>query len=132
MIYVTDTHPFVFYALGLTNKLGRNALRAFTRAEKHQDTVHIPSVCFFELALLIEGEKIRASLPFSDWKQKMETAGTFVVEPLTWEDIAEASALTVLVDPFDRLIAGTANRLHCPLITCDGRITDSRLVTTVW
>jgi PIN domain nuclease of toxin-antitoxin system len=132
MIYVTDTHPFVFYALGLTRKLGRNALRVFTRAENHQDMVRIPSVCFFELALLVESGKIRASLSFPDWKQKMETSGAFVVEPLTWEDIAEAYALTVLVDPFDRLIAGTANRLRCPLITRDSRIAESRLVATTW
>ncbi len=42
MIYVTDTHPFVFYALGATKRLERAALRVFTRAEKHQDTIYIP------------------------------------------------------------------------------------------
>ena len=68
MIYVTDTHPFVFYALGTTRKLGRNALRVFTRAEKRQDTIYIPSICFFELALLVEGGKVRSPMPFSDWK----------------------------------------------------------------
>ena len=52
--------------------------------------------------------------------------------PFTWADIAEAYALAVLIDPFDRLIVGTANRLHCPLITRDGRIAESHLVATVW
>ena len=42
MIYVTDTPPFVFYALGATKRLERAALRVFTRAEKHQDTIYIP------------------------------------------------------------------------------------------
>ena len=46
MIYVTDTHPFVFYATGATKKLGRAALRTFTRAENQQATIYIPSVCF--------------------------------------------------------------------------------------
>ncbi len=132
MMYVTDTHPFVFYALGVTRKLGRHALRIFSRAEKRQDTICIPSVCFFELALLIEGGKVRSPLLLSDWKERMETSGTFLIVPLTWEDIAEAYALTALVDPFDRLIAGTAKRLHCPLITRDSRIADSSLVATVW
>ena len=63
MIYVTDTHPFVFYALGTTRKLGRNALRVFTRAEKRQDMIYIPSICFFELALLVEGGKVRSPMP---------------------------------------------------------------------
>ena len=132
MIYVTDTHPFVFYALGTTRKLGRNALRVFTRAEKRQDTIYIPSICFFELALLVEGGKVRSPMPFSDWKERLEASGAFLIEPLTWADIAEAYALAVLVDPFDRPIVGTANRLHCPLITRDGRIAESHLVATVW
>ncbi|MGH7966565.1 MAG: type II toxin-antitoxin system VapC family toxin [Candidatus Binatia bacterium] len=132
MTYVTDTHSFVFYALGATKKLGRAALRAFTRAEKRQDTIYIPSVCFFELVLLVEGGKVRSPMPFSEWKEQIETAGAFIVEPLTWEDIAQAYTLAALVDPFDRLIVGTANRLRCPLITRDNRIIESRLVASVW
>lgn len=82
MIYVTDTHPFVFYALGITRKLGKTALRAFTRAEKRQDTIFIPSICFFELALLLESGKIRSSRPLTEGKEHVKTAGTFIVEPL--------------------------------------------------
>jgi PIN domain nuclease of toxin-antitoxin system len=37
-----------------------------------------------------------------------------------------------LVDPFDRLIAGTAIRLDAPLITGDERIRASGLVRTIW
>ena len=132
MIYVTDTHPLVFYAIGKTEKLGRRAVRAFAQAEKRQATIYIPTACFFELALLLESGKVRTALPFPRWKERMEGSGSFIVESLTWEDIAEARALARLVDPFDRLIAGTANRLRCPLITRDGRIAESRLVATVW
>jgi len=132
MTYVTDTHPFVFYVLGTTKQLGRAALRAFTWAEKPQDTIYIPSICFFELVLLMEGGKVCSPIPFSEWKEQMEAAGTFIVEPLTWEDIIQAYTLVTLVDPFDRLIVGTANRLCCPLITRDNRIAASRLVTVVW
>lgn len=132
MIYVTDTHPFVFYALGITRKLGKAALKAFIRAEKRQDTILIPSICFFELALLLESGKIRSSRPLTEWKEHVETAGTFIVESLSWADIAEAHALSLLIDPFDRLIVGTANRLGCPLITRESRITESRTVPIVW
>ena len=132
MIYVTDTHPFVFYAIGKPENLGRKALRAFTRAERRQATLHIPTVCFFELALLLECGKVRAALPFPEWKTRVENSGSFIIEPLTWEDIEEARSLTALVDPFDRLIAGTANRLRCPLITRDRRVTRSQLVATEW
>jgi PIN domain nuclease of toxin-antitoxin system len=36
------------------------------------------------------------------------------------------------VDPFDRLIAGTAIRLDAPLITGDELIHASGLVRTIW
>ena len=132
MNYVTDTHPFVFYAMGETRKLGRHALRAFARAEQRQGTIYIPTVCFFELALLLENDKLRSALPFPEWKTRVEEAGSFIVEPLLWEDIEQARLLPRLPDPFDRLIAGMANRIGCPLITRDDRITQSRRVATVW
>jgi PIN domain nuclease of toxin-antitoxin system len=47
-------------------------------------------------------------------------------------DVREARGLAALVDPFDRLIAGTAIRLDLPLITGDERIRTSGLVRTVW
>jgi PIN domain nuclease of toxin-antitoxin system len=132
MTFVADTHPLVFYAIGATKKLGRKAARAFAQAERRQATIYIPTACFFELALLLETGKVRTSLPFPQWKARVEGSGSFIVESLTWEDIVEARSLAALVDPFDRLIAGTANRLRCPLITRDSRIAESRLVATVW
>jgi PIN domain nuclease of toxin-antitoxin system len=132
MIYVTDTHPLVFYSIGETRKLGRRALRAFLDAEKKKAIIYIPTVCFFELALLLEGGRIQSPFSFAEWKERVEELGGFIVEPLTWEDIEEARALVQLRDPFDRLIAGTANRLHCPLITRDREVTASRLVVTAW
>jgi PIN domain nuclease of toxin-antitoxin system len=132
MICVTDTHPFIFYATGVTKKLSRAALRTFTRAENGRATIYIPTVCFFELSLLLEGGSLRSNVPFAEWKRKVEASGAFLIESLTWEDVEEARALRALVDPFDRLIAGVANRLQCPLITRDERITDSGLVATIW
>ncbi len=132
MNYVTDTHPFVFYTNGETRKLGRQALRAFTRAERKRSTIYIPTVCFFELALLLENDKLRSALPFPEWKARVEEAGSFIVEPLVWEDVEQARWLPQALDPFDRLIAGMANRIGCPLITRDDRITRSRRVATMW
>jgi PIN domain nuclease of toxin-antitoxin system len=71
-------------------------------------------------------------MPFPEWKVRVEESGSFIIEPLTWEDIEEARSLAVFVDPFDRLIAGTANRLRCPLITRDRQIAESRLAAVVW
>jgi PIN domain nuclease of toxin-antitoxin system len=130
--FVTDTHGFVFYAMGKIGMIGRRARRAFSNAEKRRATVFIPTVCFFELALLLDSGKVRSSLPFPEWKTRVEKSGTFVIEPLTWEDVYEAQGLVALADPFDRLIAGIANRLQSPLITRDSVLVDSGLVETLW
>jgi PIN domain nuclease of toxin-antitoxin system len=132
MNYVTDTHPLVFYTIGQTRKLGTHALRAFTGAEKRQATVYIPTVCFFELLLLLESNKLYSPLSFPEWKTRVEETGSFIIEPLIWEDIEQARLLPTLTDPFDRLIAGVANRIGCSLITRDDNISRSRQVATVW
>ena len=132
MTYVTDTHALVLYAIGKTARLGRKALRAFAQAERRRATIYIPTVCFFELSLLLESGKLSSNMSFPEWKTRVEQSGLFVVEPLVWEDIEEARSLQALVDLFDRLISGAANRLHSPLITRDSQIVESRMVETVW
>ena len=132
MIFVTDTHAFVFYAIGKIGMIGRSARRAFANAERRRATIHIPTVCFFELALLLESGKVRSSLQLPEWKARVEQSGSFVIEPLTWEDVYEAQSLVALADPFDRLIAGIANRLQSPLLTRDSKLVDSGLVETLW
>jgi len=46
--------------------------------------------------------------------------------------VDEARNLGVLVDPFDRLIAGAALRLGLALLTNDDLITGSNRVRTYW
>ena len=132
MTFVTDTHGFVFYAMGKIELIGRRGRRAFAQAEKRRATIYIPTVCFFELSLLLDSGKVRSNRPFSEWKAGIERSGSFIIEPLTWEDVDEARSLISLTDPFDRLIAGIANRLHSPLITRDSELVDSGLLDTLW
>jgi len=132
MTFVTDTHGFVFYALGKVESLGRRARRVFAQAEKRRATIYIPTICFFELSLLFDSGKVRSDRSFSEWKAGIERSGSFIVEPLTWEDVDEARSLLSLTDPFDRLIAGIANRLQSPLITRDSELVDCGVVETLW
>ena len=104
----------------------------FRRAEEERDRVHVPAVCFFEIALLLERGRIRSHLDFDAWHDLVAEHPSLPVERLGWDDIRGARALTGLVDPFDRLIAGTAMRLEVPLLTNDERIRRSGLVRTVW
>jgi PIN domain nuclease of toxin-antitoxin system len=80
----------------------------------------------------VERGRVKSSLRFEDWHDRVVQVPGFPVEPMLWEDLREARGLAALVDPFDRLIAGTALRLDAPLITGDQRIRTSGLVRTVW
>ena len=87
--------------------MSRKCAQIFRRAEQQRDRVHAPIVCFFELAMLLERGRVKSSLLFADWHDRVAQFPALPIEPLVWEDVREARGLAVLVDPFDRLIAGT-------------------------
>jgi PIN domain nuclease of toxin-antitoxin system len=130
--YVADTHALVFFATGDLRRLSPKGRRIFERAEAQRDRVHIPVICFFEVALLLEHGRLRSRLSFEDWYSLIAAHPGLPVEGLMWDDIREARGLAGLADPFDRLIAGTALRLDAPLVTNDARIRASGLVRTIW
>jgi len=130
--YVADTHALVFFATGQLRRMSPRCRNIFRRAEEERDRVHVPSVCFFEIALLLERGRLRSRVDFDAWHALVATHRGLPIEPLAWEDIREARGLAGLVDPFDRLIAGTALRLEAPLLTDDERIRQSGLVRTIW
>ncbi len=132
MVYVTDTHTLVFYAAGALRRMSRRCVRIFRRAEEQRDRVHVPAICFFEMALLFERGRIKSQPGLDECHAVIAAFPGLPIEPLGWDDIREARGLARLVDPFDRLIAGTALRLDVPLLTNDERIRASGLVRTIW
>ena len=58
MNYVTDTHALVFFATGKAARMSRKCAQIFHRAEQQRDRVHVPVVCFFELAMLLERGRV--------------------------------------------------------------------------
>ena len=132
VIYVADTHALVFFATGQLRRMSPRCRNIFRRAEEERDRVHVPAVCFFEIALLLERGRIRSRIDFDAWYDLVAAHPGLPIERLGWDDIREARGLRNLVDPFDRLIAGTALRLEVPLLTNDERMRRSGLVRTVW
>jgi len=130
--YVTDTHALIYFATRDLRRMSAAATRIFHRAREQRDRVHVPVVCLFELALLLERGRVRSRMSFVEWHAMLAREAGLPLEPLTWGDVSEARGLAALGDPFDRLIAGTAVRLDAPLITSDERIRRSGLVPTVW
>jgi PIN domain nuclease of toxin-antitoxin system len=130
--YVTDTHALVFFATGDLRRMSARCRRIFERAEAQRDRVHVPVICFFEVALLLERGRLQSRLSFEDWHRLIAAHPGLPIEALEWDDIREARGLVRLADPFDRLITGTALRLDVPLLTNDERIRTSGAVRTVW
>ena len=96
MTYVTDTHALVFFASGNAARISRKCVQIFRRAQQERDRVHIPVVCFFELAILLERGRVKSSLSFDDWHDRVVQFPGLPIEPLVWEDIREARGLAAL------------------------------------
>jgi hypothetical protein len=50
--YAADTHALVFFATGQLRHMSPRCRSIFRRAEEKRDRVHVPAMCFFEIALL--------------------------------------------------------------------------------
>lgn len=132
MIYVTDTHPLVFWASDRRRRLGKRARRIFQEVEQGKHSVIVPVVVLEESARLVEKRVIRLSVPFRRWAEELDRSANFQVQPYTIEILFESLSLAAIRDPADRTIVATARHLRCPLITADGIIQDGKWLDTVW
>ena len=132
MIYVTDTHPLVFWASNRRERLGKRARRIFQEVEQGKHSVIVPLVVLEETARLVERKVVRLSVPFRRWAEELDRSANFQVQPYTIEILLESIALSAIRDPADRAIAATARHLRCPLITADEIVQDGKWVETVW
>ena len=132
MIYVTGTHPLVFWASDRKRRLGKRAQRIFEEVEQGKHSVIMPIAVLEEAAGLVEKKVIRLAVPFRRWAAELDRSANFQVQPYTIEILLESVALTAIRDPADRAIVATARHLRCPLITADEIIQDGKWVDTVW
>jgi PIN domain nuclease of toxin-antitoxin system len=128
--FVADTHALLWFFLA-RQKLGRAAARLFAAIDV-TTTVHVSSITLWEVALLCERGDVHLNAGFSAWQNAVLHFPGLHVEPLMPEDVEEARSLAGLVDPADRLIAGTARRLGVPLISKDQRMKRHGRVPLVW
>jgi len=132
VIYVTDTHPLVFWASDRRRRLGKRARRIFQEVEQGKHSVIVPVVVLEESARLVEKRVIRLSVPFRRWAEELDRSANFQVQPYTIEILFESLSLAAIRDPADRTIVATARHLRCPLITADGIIQDGKWLDMVW
>lgn len=131
-LYVTDTHPLVWYAGDKHAKLSATALRAFQQAEAAQALIYVPAVAFWEIALLAKLGKIKMHDGFSKWSAALLAKPGFAILPLETSIIAQAVGYSFNNDPFDSIIVASAAEIGVPLISKDVAITAANLVEIYW
>ena len=132
MIYVTDTHPLVFWSSNRKRRLGRRARRIFQETEQGKHSIIVPIVVLEEINRLVERKVVRLQVPFRRWAEELERSPNFQVQAYTLEVLLESASVGAIRDPADRAIVATARHLRCPLITADEIIQDGDWVDTVW
>jgi PIN domain nuclease of toxin-antitoxin system len=131
-VYVTDTHPLIWYASGKHSHLSQRVIRIFEAAFADRALVVIPSPVFWEIALLLEHDRIRLRESFEIWAGALTARKGIDLSALGLDVIAQAHYLRFQGDPFDRTIVATAIVMDLPLITKDRAITESNLVDIIW
>lgn len=132
MIYVTDTHPLIYWASDRKGRLGKQARRIFQGAERGRHSIVVPVVVLEEVARLVEKNVLRLSVPFRRWAEEIDRSPNFQVQSYTIEIVLESTTLVSIRDPADRAIVATARYLRCPLITADEVLQEGKWVDTVW
>lgn len=131
-LFVTDTHPLVWFSAGKLAGLSKAAFQAFADAETGRAFIYVPAVALWEVALLERNGKIRLDGGFLLWTERLLAHPGFGLAPLEPAVIARAVAYNFNSDPFDGVIGATAAELSLPLITKDAAMTGSSLFEIHW
>jgi PIN domain nuclease of toxin-antitoxin system len=132
VIYVTDTHPLVFWSSNRKARLGKRARRILQDTEQGKHCIIVPIVVLEEINRLVERNFVHLDVPFRRWAEELERSPNFQVQAYTLEVLLESISLVAIRDPADRAIVATVRHLRCPLITADEIIHDGDWVDTVW
>jgi PIN domain nuclease of toxin-antitoxin system len=132
VIYVTDTHPLVFWSSNRRRRLGNRARRILQETEQGKHSIIVPIVVLEEINRLVERKIVRLEVSFRRWAEELERSPNFQAQAYTLEVLLEAVSLAAIRDPADRAIVATARQLRCPLITADELIRDGEWIDTVW
>ena len=124
---VLDTHVALWWSF-LPEKLSRTARKSLDDAAQ----LLLPSIIFWETALLIRKRRIELPVSVGEWLAGLEGGKRFLVVALDGETAIEADGLAMHEDPADRLIVATALRCKAALVTKDRAIRATKIVQVVW
>ena len=131
-IYVTDTHPLVWYTSETHQRLTRKTLRAFQRASRGQALIWVPVMVIWEAGLLQRIGRIRIKPSIREWADALDAQAGFAVAPMDTDIVYSSLDSAPKSDLFDVSIVATARQKGLPLITKDEAITQSGVVEIFW
>ena len=131
-VFVTDTHPLIWYTAGKHSRLSQRVLRIFDNAFADRGLIVIPAAVLWEISILLEHDRIKLRESFEHWAAALISRKGIDLAALDVDVIAEAHRLTFHGDPFDRTIVATARVMDLPLITKDEIIVDANVVDIAW
>jgi PIN domain nuclease of toxin-antitoxin system len=124
-----DTHIWIWLTLKKQKPLSIKAIKAI----KSTDQKWIAAISCWELAKLVEKNRISFSIPTLTWIRRSLNQYAIRVADLSPEIAVESTNLRGFHrDPADQLIAATSRVLGMPLITSDKRILDFSEVDAIW
>jgi len=124
---VVDTQALVWMILA-PKKLTRTASEAIASAE----TLVVPSICLWEISMLVHYGRLELPCPPLDWFNQICNLARISLQDITPSIAALSGSTAMHGDPADRLVVATAKVLERPLITADRKIRDLGLVPTIW
>lgn len=128
MSLLLDTHAALWLVQG-DSRLGNAARTRIERAPRSE--LFISDLLMLELAMLIKKGRVTVKAEPTAFLDRL--ARCFQVVPLDSTIAVRAMDLPLPDgDPFDRVFVATALGLDAELVTRDGAIRDSGLVTVVW
>ena len=115
-----DTHVLLWLVED-GKRLGAKARR---RIEADAGDIYLSAMSFWEIAMLVDKQRIVLSMPQAQWRERLLGSGGFRIIPVDAAIASDAGALPgdIHGDPSDRMIIATARSLDCPMLTVDRHI----------
>lgn len=129
---VLDTHALIWWVTGdaLLSKKAKTAINK----EMADGEIIISSITAWEIAMLVERERLFLSMDVSRWLATVAEIDNVHFVPVDVEIALKSVDLPGVFhkDPADRMIVATARKLAAPLVTKDEKIQAYAHVKTIW
>ena len=127
-IFLLDTHALIFWNAKV---FVSDKFIQFLDAQDQKGTLHVSSVSFWEIALLVKKGRVEIS-DMHAWKNEiLDYTHIRLIDPSTSEMIDSTLLTDHHKDPFDRLLIAQAKNRGMILVTKD-RLIEQYRVPTFW